>query len=773
MTQINASSVATDCGPPTSHVQRILITHLNLYEICDNGNSLGENASLEEISQEILFYHQGSPVGFAGGEDGEWNLTPAINNGRNLEEAASFLGLCKALYSVPTSLHTPDRSEKNVCFDSDDGIYNADDRTNFVHFGNSMLVFVPLESTLDVVAVVQVSRLYQNGTKSCSGGGNPHAISAAIKRTHRLFCLLRGGGIVHRLNETRFEKPTEKVASPYGGMKKMFRLLKQIREYRHVLYRQKVSLTLDQNIEETTQRITALEREVESYKELLPIQSLRRDLESHYNEYLNHFLEVCMRNGGAGRCLVEMMPVPIADNSGSHVFQLLPSKIKQQQLEPLKESMLEIFRCQSSCLKDEGGLKSSIIGIAMFENGGLVHYFPNSGRYYLSNNDVSLLMAYMASYKTKMGSTTMSIDRKASSPSPSLTGPQVGLLKRLAFHFGPMVDKMPNKTAMPANWKGTDSFNTSSQKHAHCQGRFLCTPPPFMFGSSEHLYSLAYDNNIQDIWAPRVHLPLAPEIKERSSQDVMYDDEFATHMVVFDFLGFSFLIFIYLPWRDVPCKSQLSKTVSLLIDLGKKLSNVIINSFHDQPCGSSCVESVSTDFSSEPGQDIIIVEKSKGRMCLIQSPQQNSKRISFRDKRKVKFRGFAAFSHLEEGNISQSTPSSHRCRTMEWSALGLDCRHWLSSRLPLDICLAFDDMINEIRDSKSVSSQSFSRKESNDDEVSTSILELCTCMPYGWIYALTTEEKEIFVLFDSSIYVTVADIQSAVLNIKEKLNVTK
>ena len=123
---------------------------------------------------------------------------------------------------------------------------------------------------------------------------------------------------------------------------------------------------------------------------------------------------------------------------------------------------------------------------------------------------------------------------------------------------------------------------------------------------------------------------------------------------------------------------------------------------------------------------------------------------------------------MEEESISQSLPFSHRCRTMEWSALGLDCRHMLASRLPLDICLAFDDMINEIQDAKSLSSRSLSKEETNNAELSTSIVELCTCMPYGWIYALATPGKEIFVLFDHSIYVTVADIQSAVLSMKEK-----
>ena len=81
-----------DCFSPTSPIQRILIAHLNLYALCGNGKSLGENASLEEISEEIFYYHKGNPIGLIDGEDEEWNLTPVVSKSDCLEEAVSFLG---------------------------------------------------------------------------------------------------------------------------------------------------------------------------------------------------------------------------------------------------------------------------------------------------------------------------------------------------------------------------------------------------------------------------------------------------------------------------------------------------------------------------------------------------------------------------------------------------------------------------------------------------------------------------------------------------------
>ena len=52
----------------------------------------------------------------------------------------------------------------------------------------------------------------------------------------------------------------------------------------------------------------------------------------------------------------------------------------------------------------------------------------------------------------------------------------------------------------------------------------------------------------------------------------------------------------------------------------------------------------------------------------------------------------------------------------------------------------------------------------------STVLELCTCMPFGWVYACSTghDEKEVYAFFDSSVYVTVADVQTASLKIHEQ-----
>merc|ERR1711865_740428 len=75
-------------------------------------------------------------------------------------------------------------------------------------------------------------------------------------------------------------------------------------------------------------------------------------------------------------------------------------------------------------------------------------------------------------------------------------------------------------------------------------------------------------------------------------------------------------------------------------------------------------------------------------------------------------------------NIANDKTLSQPCSldlgstALEWSAWGLDCRHLLASRLPLDVCLAFDDMINEVRNAKRTTSSSLTKGEGKEAEIS-------------------------------------------------------
>jgi len=886
--------------PPPSPIQRILIAHSSLYESCMDGKQLGEDASIEEINEEILYFHRDSSTTTAE-DDEEWNhltsgadadantgsdagsdwdcdhtgssSSSSSSSSRLMEEAVGFLGLCKALYTLPAALKTSrqnddDNDDRNNGGhneddnDTNDGKIEVDvdvdididvdeeDKATSVYFGNSLLVFVPLESSsstpglgtgIGIVAMVQVSRLYQNGTKIKSdttitrptGSGNYLAISASIERTHRLFCVLRGGGIDRRLkaNETEAETTTTAATTtatttttpstiwehnncPYRGMNKLFGLLRDIRKNKNKLLRFRLagvgvgvgdshhSNNLDrEQAKELNRDTTELRKKVGALRKSLPIQSLRRDLESHYDEYLGHFLEVCIRNGGAGRCLVEMIPPPIAQDSGSHTFQSLPCPIEPGlSFKSLEQSILQILQNHSreSLNENKSESEPSLLGIAIFKSGQLLYSLSNSEQHDLSNDTAILLMEYMASYRTKMSHAALSAVNKnlASSSSSSVPELQPGLLERLTLHLGPMVADEPPvvRKAVLGEWEDTPVSNNpivgeDMHGRGRSRGRFVLTPPSFMLGASDQTYSLDYyGNSAQGVWAPRVYLPLANSA-ENSSEGrqggggVLSGNHLSSHqhMVLFEFQEFSFLIFVDLrasPTSPTSTEAELSGTKLLLTKLEEELSEAIVHAFHNESraCPSLELESATNCTNNEPGQNIVFLDRSKQRMVLMLDPnvpssRDSKKRTSIGNKHKKQTtRRFMGLGPKKKGSATLSPAASHRSTTLEWSAWGLDCRHLLASRLPLDVCLAFDDMINEVtrrRDAQRANASSLSSNYGNGNDY-PSIIELCTCMPHGWVYAFATQEKEFYVFFDSSIYVTVADVQSAALRIKER-----
>ena len=105
----------------------------------------------------------------------------------------------------------------------------------------------------------------------------------------------------------------------------------------------------------------------------------------------------------------------------------------------------------------------------------------------------------------------------------------------------------------------------------------------------------------------------------------------------------------------------------------------------------------------------------------------------------------------------------------------LDRRQKLAAYLPLDIMLAFDDMFNEIdqmhhqqniqEDSQLITNVTGDRHTTNRER----IIELCTYLPQGWVYARAHHSLELYVLLDTSKFVTISDVTKAVTRIRERI----
>lgn len=663
---------------PSSPVERILICHPTLPEKCVN--NLSEDADLEELAEAIFLYEDSS-------KKHDWK-----------RDAVQFMGLCVALYSLPSSL-------------------KKEERTKQVYLGKSTLIFVPLEENGEVLAVVQIRR----------GGGNPLAVRQSFERSHSLFRMFHEGGIIDRLKQKGNRKMNESNCV-YPGLDKLYSLRKEIRKHRT---KQSRISSNDNDYIKLQQRIDKLCLELDQLQQQLPNESIRRDLASHYNEYLDNLSLVTSRQGGGLRCLVDCVPAPIAQDSGLHTVQSSPSRLCPEVNSKLQTDMQHILSQESH--------QPLLFGISTFYLGHLVQsdFFGSCYGSHLftemTPDIVTSIMGYMASYRIKLQQNARGHGKVNSSP----------------LRIGKIASSLASNYQDHADQPSL-SFASSNDK-----GSFLVPPPSFMMmsGSDDdqgNQSSIDIEDN-QVAWAPKITLPTRSD--EESNRNA--------RVLLYSVRDFSFLVFLRIFLRD--------HELDLQSNAGRDVVSRVLASVRDQLYSAVLTTSSIMDPQNKPGTalrkpgvDFILIHRKQQELILFtdhdsvlgnlsKKPEGNGasprKLFGFMPARRT-----ATLHHQQEE--TKSRPPS-----LEWSVLGLDCRHLLASHLHLDVLLAFDDMMNQI-----------ATKKIYERDGSSKYVELCTCMAVGWVYGSADEDTELYAFFDSSTYVTVSDVQNAVKRIKEKIS---
>jgi hypothetical protein len=843
---------------PPCPIQRILLFHTKLYERSferrqsDTSNAdahsnsnptLGENASIEELSESILYYHQDRRAfqrqQLKERRRGNNNIDDDNNNNSNgggasgdyptvttaatmMTEAVQFLGLCTALYSLPSVLDDVDDDDDNendkqkenqtedgkiisVPFDETSTKVQTedddDDETQAIYLSRSMLIFVPLETSSssgskkknkDILAVIQVARLYPNNdggdgdddydhsdgsgkhnsssssssTKNPVGGGHPRAIRRSIEQWHQMFCLLYGGGILHRMGS-------------YDGMAQLYGLLKDIRKLR-VSYARcggTNNKTKNENGDNRTvieRQIAAKQDEVRQFRKRLAGQSIRRDLDAHYKEYLSEYAFIFSRNGGVGRCLVECTPTPIAVDNASHTFQSIPSSLASSSQASVKESIRQLLvgtkthqtSSLSNSTKHDGQMK--ILGIATFHTGELIDFQMKrttddrgDGPTVQLFDAVRSLMSYMASHRTKMHLAFQQREGVVSMGGNNAVNQAPLGIGKVALSF----TSMGIGGNVAANQSSTMGL-TSEQGNAHFpnleRGQFLQSPPSYMMSKfGKRTQSIVYGGS-HNIWAPRVALPT----RENTILEA--------NMILFDYLQFSFLVFVDLNVSSNEVGDEIDGTCSMrgeVMKLEEGLSEAALLALHNIQSAKEPECELLPRMQSQTGQLVLGVHRSDKKMILILDPDEplrhnNHNRHTMKATNEkpvnkiLRFFKLGRYPARSRGGQERATFNQldHKYTSLEWSALGLDCRHLLASRLPLDACLALDDIIDEAQ----------SRRDAASGKAIVDDYEVCISMPFGWILAMVRGGREIYVCFDSS-FVTVTDVQTAAASIAKEI----
>jgi hypothetical protein len=690
------SDVSLEKGP----IQRLLIVHLKLAEL-STGNPLDESASTEELCEQILYFHSSvsasiNPSDTAAAQEETYSYS--------VEEAIQFTGLCSALYSLPSSI---------------DPVQAQDDHTREIYLDNCCIVFQPLEvevGTKDIVAVAQIARRPPH--LSGSHGGTPSAVGAAILRSHRLFCLLRGGGIHKRLAASTDASSAGDVDNCilYAGMNVLFKLRKQARKI------EAKSARLSAPDLEMQDELRTIQAELELLIPTLPIRCLREDLRRHYDAFLGDSAQLATENGASCRCLVQALPVPVALPSGSHLLGSTPSALNASapQLDLVVQALLENIGTL------QGETRPRLFGISTFTQGQLAFTRMlqsdefSSSTCTVSNETACALMGYLASFRFEMRKQHDRLTNSGSRTPPRLKQPFRPLA---ALSFGTGVDE-----ARPQ-----DIPMTSEEG-------FLAPPSLSLLCPSDEGHDFSGCQDDDRVWAPLVDLALC------RGDDLPQDlPSVKTRVCLYDYEDLSFLLYI-LPVtdeeeHDSSYKDLFHKTATQISTALAQIQAPDERQSDGSPLGHRV--RMETRHWEQPGREIVFIDRSSQTLVLfshrIRDANNNNNVSNERSEKKNRF-------------FKSSTQSTQQRNP------NFDCRHLLASHLSLDSVLAFEDVMNEVGQNQSAKNRDENRP-----------IEICTFIPEGWMFANADRGHELYVLFDSKLHVTVADVQNAALQIWKEL----
>ena len=702
-------------------VERLLIFYPELPTICEG--TIDESSSLEELTEHILYFHDGKSSNWDGADACQYAT----------EDAVKFAGLCAAMYTFPSAF-----SEEN------------DDRSREIHFGNSTLVFCPLEKNEEILCVVQVSK------------GNPLAIRSSIQRSHDIFCLLRGGGILPRLKSKEhlpdnnlkkssgfvsffdqsqsqrssfsddsmpaeisvvlsFERDSlsrvftlsdeclEDDGCVYAGMKSLYRLRKMVRKKKLAVSKLSGILELkrkaiEEELEETIQKLDSLCL-------VLPISSLRRELKAHYDEYL-------AQTSLSNRCLLAMVPRPVGIDVSINTAG--PSAAAKTQLRHAIRSLLK-HTSQSSELDDP-----QLVAISSFYRGNLLYtqslqdLKEDSANIAISNQSASQIMRYMTYFEQRM-------QLQPSKRLPLLLMMRVTSLKRLQQNVQDSLQQLN----LPSHKK------TTTEQELVAFGKYLSSPPLSMLNIADELSEVS-DAVLGNVWTPTFYVLVGTQ--HVPAQVAFYTLNDYTFLVYLDageldmspdtlqlssnsFYGnyFSDKALPSTPTSDTGKEDEAEEQ----LPVAQLLANV---SLHLSVCVNDAEAAAETprSLSQEKGVDIIFVNRLQEDVVFLLSKNDRLGRLG-----KV----------IRQRNMDRDDNDD--------GLLAADLRRQLLTRLTIDAMDALDDMMNEIH-----------------NKANTAI-ELCTYLPHGWVWAASSGVRELYLLFDLIEHSTIKDVQQTAERIRK------
>lgn len=548
---------------------------------------------------------------------------------------------------------------------------------------------------------------------------------------------------------------------------------------------------------------SACTNRIDKLLEVLPITTLRKDLGRFYDDWLWRMQGVCdIMKGGVGRCVVEMIPAPLFSLQSS-IKTDIPVRGQHPPLAPQPfvclagaEFIKSLISDELPQLNGESGLQfSRLLGMSFFhQNRFVLSKMKNEMKIPFPPEIPCMIAEYFHSFSQRREERNFiaEIAKKASEP-------------------GDANASRPNHNALE-RWMSNISINTDDNLFPP-----IPTPkevlsgfakPPEQFGTNEKDQpSFFVPEMYRQIWLPNLHLP-CPNIAAM----IEHDDAIETHVAMFGKGDFTFLLYFELqdPYGGGSILEQMAEEMNALgggSDDGKLISGEVIEeeakafatllAFLDSQLVDFCdtyserdssdvastsmapVKEVNSHrlFQGEVGMDIVHVNRNENSFILLSQHDLSSdeiKRVANETTiNETKPKGLFGLGGQKPKQQDHVRPMKYR-QTHHGDIL--DCRHKLAAYLPLDVMHAFDDMFNEVgrlSHRRNVLRLTMNDRQSQsnltEDSDSINAIELCTFLPQGWVYCHANGDQELYILLDTSKFVTIADVQKAVVRVRERI----
>jgi hypothetical protein len=788
-----------DSGQIAVMFQRLVIYHTGLLP---ESSGLDESASIEELCEHILYYYDHSVHGgdiFTGR-----HASDVPGQDHSTESAAKFVGLCTALRTLPfslkmaMSLNGQDLEGRDDSVGSDTPASNASGpctptssypNTDQVHLSNSTLMFIALEEAFEckgLVAVAQIPRTRQKAGGSFRvnrtgdgddnyqpSGADPHAIRTMIQHAHTTFCLLSGGSIHRRLlsfdesdlvgvklgEQDAISAPTPKTrtGSGEGGFDGSETIAESMAAAEAVAqedaaWRERWSMS-PQSSDQLGMGEFDDASDLDGYNSamnLLRISSTtrrnERDESGSYPGVAQLYDSRKRHRKLKDRMLSNRASAGLYDQTGSETDE----NIRQIEKEVLDsqdhiDSLLSVLPITSLRLALKEYYNGVILDAVQRRTFGgecvgrcIVELLPVPGTSSAVSHSYCPREATPSTVALLSRIVQLLLDDQSQDKDAFLevagmntNGSRSSVLAISAFYYGHLLfSKTP-----PGPDKGSVHV---SIEDASTIFRYLSLK------QEQKTDIVSNIPDMPDLWMPQIFVPVS---LERTREEVK------TRVALLEFGDFGFLVFANdtaftkLPTAEDMTVSGSSHSSALgagidvssypcVLETSSDLANAL-RSVSEQ-LQSNLMQLPSTldyaeNFAGEEGADIVFVDRLQGRLALYS--RYNTSCGSLDDGEGVDVVG-------ENGQVFALC--DHK---------DFDCRHILASHLPLDIILALDDMMKEVI--RSNQRQKFAE--------SSRVIELCTFLPQGWVYARAHQHREMYCVFDPNLFVTLADVHKAAI----------